>query len=496
MKDDKTILPILKTLSHYNDVGMVFQFHLKMELAIDEGGKKVKRGKYKSNKVLVFFLCVFVACCSIKLAVEGGNGIVTPYRIKAFTLTQGQSHYDLTVGISYDTAAYILMVADKGLFNINKPGMYQVRYLLSPIARGDLDQDMAAIKPELSRPADNDVETDPADTVSNPQVLASECHKPVSNPPCSQKSPSLTSNHSEHTRDSSVFPSNPSTFTSNPSEHIRNSPALTPNHPELSTKAPLCAPNSSEATLESISFTREVVVKPAVTYQDLRLDVNEKADLLTDMSYDTAEYSVSVLDDDHFSSDRIDEYKVSYELTNAENKNKIAELARYVWVTAPGAAFEAPPLTVDASEKLKDGEDLLKDIQYDNRRYHLSLVDPNEFNATELAPQRVMYRLTLREDSAKAKDERDGKTTAAIEKSSSYDSTAISEADEQDSQCAAVFGREVTVKNSAYLESTEPTDRIEPVEGIEPTKRIESVEGTEPTERTESIESRKSTRNQ
>ena len=69
-----------------------------------------------------------------------------PYKAPELLLTQGQTDYDLTEGIEYDSTKYLLSVEDTGNFDINIPGRYEVSYALTPYET----QPEATVTPEAT----------------------------------------------------------------------------------------------------------------------------------------------------------------------------------------------------------------------------------------------------------------------------------------------------------------------------------------------------------
>lgn len=83
----------------------------------------------KVNRVLTFLLVVAMILGSIHLVAADNQGYDAPDLV----LAVGQGEFDLTDDITYDEDRYTLSVVDEGGFNIYEPGIYEVRYALTPI---------------------------------------------------------------------------------------------------------------------------------------------------------------------------------------------------------------------------------------------------------------------------------------------------------------------------------------------------------------------------
>ena len=83
----------------------------------------------KVNRALTCLLVVAMIVGSIHLVAADNQG----YEAPDLVLAVGQGEFDLTDDITYDKARYTLAVIDEGDFNIYEPGIYEVRYALTPI---------------------------------------------------------------------------------------------------------------------------------------------------------------------------------------------------------------------------------------------------------------------------------------------------------------------------------------------------------------------------
>jgi hypothetical protein len=83
----------------------------------------------KANRALTFVMAAALLIGSI-------HGVGAKEQSKAYdapelTLLQGESDYDLTEGITYDSEKYTLSVTDTGNFDINVAGDYEISYALT-----------------------------------------------------------------------------------------------------------------------------------------------------------------------------------------------------------------------------------------------------------------------------------------------------------------------------------------------------------------------------
>ena len=196
-------------------------------------------------------------------------------------------------------------------------------------------------------------------------------------------------------------------------------------------------PSESTHAPDTIFFTRTVVVRAAVQYQNIRFDINTDANLMEGMVYDKGRYNICVLDDGGFNTGRIGEYRATYQVTNILTGLFVSEFKRYLWVTAPGVVFDAPELSLTVNQQ---DYDLLEGIAYDGARYELGLVDSDTFDITAAGTQRIMFRLTAAGQAPSVGD--DG--AAASAPAEAADTALLSQVDQ--ASVAAIFGRDVSVE--------------------------------------------------
>lgn len=367
----------------------------------------------RSNRLVAVALTAVLTVSSVGLAL--GRETERAYDAPELLLTQGQDVYDLRESIRYDTNKYELTVYDEGGFDINVPGSYTVEYMLTPA-------NPSTPAPEAtSTPAPEATPTPAPEATSTPAPEATPAPAPEASPTAAPETTPTPAPEASPTPAPEATPAPVPETPPAPAPEATPAPA-----PEASPAPEVTLPQDSadEPTVsipdapvpksglpmqleenltsgtytteaayapETIFFTRTVVVRAAVQYQNIRFDINTDAGLMDGMVYDEGQYSVSILDDGGFDVGKIGEYRAAYQVTNIQTGLFVAEIARYLWVTAPGVTFDAPELSLALNQQ---SYDLLQGITYDATRYDLGLLDPDAFDITAAETQRVMFRLT------------------------------------------------------------------------------------------------------
>ena len=378
----------------------------------------------KANRALTFVMAAALLIGSI-------HGVGAKEQSKAYdapelTLLQGESDYDLTEGITYDSEKYTLSVTDTGNFDINVAGDYEISYALT--------------EKESSVSETESVEnTESADIIESTETVSG-------------------------------------TETVDTTETIEN----TDQTPEGD------ATNTVDTQEKQvITFTRTVHVvaasedkEPVYVARELVLTQGEEDyDLTDEIVYDDVKYTLEVVELGGFDINKIGSYEVTYSLmpvTTEETQgngqdgtqgNQTITFQRTVTVKAAveeNALYEAPDLTVFLGD---EDYDLTDGITYDSDLYDLSITDLGGFDIYVPGDYEVSYELTTKQrtgsamaetgsegNASEASQDTEANTTASTQEdvggsvtASTSGTTVDSVSDENAGVVVAAFSRTVSV---------------------------------------------------
>lgn len=362
----------------------------------------------KANRALTFVMAAALLIGSI-------HGVGAKEQSKAYdapelTLLQGESDYDLTEGITYDSEKYTLSVTDTGNFDINVAGDYEISYALT--------------EKESSVNVTESVEnTDSVESIENIEstetVSGTETIETIE-----------TTDAMATVEDTDQTPEGDATNTGDTQEK------------------------------QVITFTRMVHVVAAsedevpvyVTRELVLTQGEEDYDLTDDILYDDVKYTLTVGDLGGFDINKIGSYEVTYSLTPVTTEgtqengqddtqdNQVITFQRTVTVKAAGeenALYEAPDLYLELGQ---EEYDLTEGIIYDKDLYEVKVSDPGDFDINMVGEYEVTYLLDSIGKSAKGED-----TTNSTAEKSSEVKTA--------SQEAIYFTRNVFVEESTVTKA-------------------------------------------
>lgn len=362
----------------------------------------------KANRALTFVMAAALLIGSI-------HGVGAKEQSKAYdapelTLLQGESDYDLTEGITYDSEKYTLSVTDTGNFDVNVAGDYEISYALT--------------EKESSVNVTESVEnTDSVESIENIEstetVSGTETIETIE-----------TTDAMATVEDTDQTPEGDATNTGDTQEK------------------------------QVITFTRMVHVVAAsedevpvyVTRELVLTQGEEDYDLTDDILYDDVKYTLTVGDLGGFDINKIGSYEVTYSLTPVTTEgtqengqddtqdNQVITFQRTVTVKAAGeenALYEAPDLYLELGQ---EEYDLTEGIIYDKDLYEVKVSDPGDFDINMVGEYEVTYLLDSIGKSAKGED-----TTNSTAEKSSEVKTA--------SQEAIYFTRNVFVEESTVTKA-------------------------------------------
>ena len=362
----------------------------------------------KANRALTFVMAAALLIGSI-------HGVGAKEQSKAYdapelTLLQGESDYDLTEGITYDSEKYTLAVTDTGNFDVNVAGDYEISYALT--------------EKESSVNVTESVEnTDSVESIENIEstetVSGTETIETIE-----------TTDAMATVEDTDQTPEGDATNTGDTQEK------------------------------QVITFTRMVHVVAAsedevpvyVTRELVLTQGEEDYDLTDDILYDDVKYTLTVGDLGGFDINKIGSYEVTYSLTPVTTEgtqengqddtqdNQVITFQRTVTVKAAGeenALYEAPDLYLELGQ---EEYDLTEGIIYDKDLYEVKVSDPGDFDINMVGEYEVTYLLDSIGKSAKGEN-----TTNSTAEKSSEVKTA--------SQEAIYFTRNVFVEESTVTKA-------------------------------------------
>ncbi len=359
----------------------------------------------KANRALTFVMAAALLIGSI-------HGVGAKEQSKAYdapelTLLQGESDYDLTEGITYDSEKYTLSVTDTGNFDINVAGDYEISYALT--------------EKESSVNVTESVEnTDSVESIENIE----------------------------------------STETVSGTETIETTDAMATVEDTDQTPEGDAANTVDTQEKQVITFTRTVHVVaasedevPMYEARELVLVQGEEGyDLTDEILYDDVKYTLTVGDLGGFDINKIGSYEVTYSLTPVATQetqgngqddtqdNQVITFQRAVTVKAAveeNALYEAPDLYLELGQ---EEYDLTEGIIYDKDLYEVKVSDPGDFDINMVGEYEVTYLLDSIGKSAKGED-----TTNSTAEKSSEVKTA--------SQEAIYFTRNVFVEESTVTKA-------------------------------------------
>ncbi len=378
---------------------------------------------------------IYLMILALMLVVSAGSTGIhlvlgkAEYKASDLELWEGQADYNLLVGIEYDAQRYILSVQDLGGFDINALGSYTVSYALNPI------------------PVEPSVELrDSIGTASGSEDRSD-----------SQPGPSV---------DNGAEDAAPGILGLLPKAAAKNAPPQASNVLAASgSSVAFEMPVDAEGSAAPILFSRQVVVKEAVTYEDQRLDLG-MADLLVGFIKHVEGYSVSVVDDGGFDPGVINEYQVTYAL-HSPSGTELRQFQRYIQVTQVGVEFYAPQLAAEGDWATRNW---VEDVDFDRTRYTITLLTQPNLEATR--SQRLLYRL---DEIIPTEIEVD------LTADTKTDFTQINAVEDPDANLVAIFGREVILLHAGseaekLITFTAP-DLVITVEQLENMNYIDLLQG-------------------
>lgn len=323
----------------------------------------------KANRALTFVMAAALLIGSI-------HGVGAKEQSKAYdapelTLLQGESDYDLTEGITYDSEKYTLSVTDTGNFDINVAGDYEISYALT--------------EKESSVNVTESVEnTDSVESIENIE----------------------------------------STETVSGTETIETTDAMATVEDTDQTPEGDAANTVDTQEKQVITFTRTVHVVaasenevPMYEARELVLVQGEEGyDLTDEILYDDVKYTLTVGDLGGFDINKIGSYEVTYSLTPVATQetqgngqddtqdNQVITFQRTVTVKEAGeenALYEASDLYLEWGQ---EDYDLTEGIIYDKDLYEVKVSDPGDFDIYTLGEYEVTYSLTPLEESLETEE--------------------------------------------------------------------------------------------
>lgn len=323
----------------------------------------------KANRALTFVMAAALLIGSI-------HGVGAKEQSKAYdapelTLLQGESDYDLTEGITYDSEKYTLSVTDTGNFDINVAGDYEISYALT--------------EKESSVNVTESVEnTDSVESIENIE----------------------------------------STETVSGTETIETTDAMATVEDTDQTPEGDAANTVDTQEKQVITFTRTVHVVaasenevPMYEARELVLVQGEEGyDLTDEILYDDVKYTLTVGDLGGFDINKIGSYEVTYSLTPVATQetqgngqddtqdNQVITFQRTVIVKEAGeenALYEASDLYLEWGQ---EDYDLTEGIIYDKDLYEVKVSDPGDFDIYTLGEYEVTYSLTPLEESLETEE--------------------------------------------------------------------------------------------
>lgn len=323
----------------------------------------------KANRALTFVMAAALLIGSI-------HGVGAKEQSKAYdapelTLLQGESDYDLTEGITYDSEKYTLSVTDTGNFDINVAGDYEISYALTE--KESSVSETESVENTDSVESIENIES--TETVSGTETI--ETTDAMATVEDTDQTPEGDATNTVDTQEKQVI-----TFT---------------------------------RTVHVVAASEDEV--PMYEARELVLVQGEEGyDLTDEILYDDVKYTLTVGDLGGFDINKIGSYEVTYSLTPVATQetqgngqddtqdNQVITFQRTVTVKEAGeenALYEASDLYLEWGQ---EDYDLTEGIIYDKDLYEVKVSDPGDFDIYTLGEYEVTYSLTPLEESLETEE--------------------------------------------------------------------------------------------